>query len=126
GLVVLNTGTDPLGDGEAPPAGGAQIRWLDELLADAEKRNLRSVVTFHLPPFSSAREDGSVPWLRERLVTGVFDRHRVSLVLNGHAHAYERGERSDPSGREVTYVITGGGGAPLCHGASDRVPRSTT
>ena len=123
-FVVLDTGTDLFGDGDAIPAGGAQIQWLDEVLADAEKRNLRSVVTFHLPPFSSAREDGSVPWLRERLVTGVFDRHRVSLVLNGHAHAYERVERSDPSGREVTYVITGGGGAPLFHEASERVAGS--
>jgi len=123
-FVVLDTGTDLFGDSDAIPAGGAQIRWLDEVLADAERRNLRSIVTFHLPPFSSAREDGSVPWLRERLVTGVLDHHPVSMVLNGHAHAYERVERSDPSGRPVIYVITGGGGAPLFHEASERVAGS--
>jgi len=123
-FVVVDTGTDLFGDSDAIPAGGAQIRWLDEVLADAERRNLRSIVTFHLPPFSSAREDGSVPWLRERLVTGVLDHHPVSMVLNGHAHAYERVERSDPSGRPVIYVITGGGGAPLFHEASERVAGS--
>ena len=123
-FVILDTGTDLFGDSDAIPAGGAQIRWLDEVLADAEKRHLRSIVTFHLPPFSSAREDGSVPWLRERLVTGVLDHHPVSLVLNGHAHAYERVERPDPSGRPVTYVLTGGGGAPLFHEASERVAGS--
>jgi 3',5'-cyclic AMP phosphodiesterase CpdA len=123
-FVILDTGTDLFGDSDAIPAGGAQIRWLDEVLDDAEKRKLRSIVTFHLPPFSSAREDGSVPWLRERLVTGVLDHHAVSLVLNGHAHAYERVERPDPSGRSVTYVITGGGGAPLFHEASERVAGS--
>jgi 3',5'-cyclic AMP phosphodiesterase CpdA len=123
-FVVLDTGTDLFGDSDAIPAGGEQIRWLDEVLADAERRNLRSIVTFHLPPFSSAREDGSVPWLRDRLVTGVLDHHPVSLVLNGHAHAYERVERQDPKGRPVTYVITGGGGAPLFHEASERVAGS--
>ena len=120
-FVVLDTGTDLFGDRDTIPLGGAQIRWLDEILADAERRSLRCVVTFHLPPFSSAREDGSVPWLRDRLVAGVLDHHRVSLVLNGHAHAYERVERQAPDGRAVTYVITGGGGATLFHQASERV-----
>jgi 3',5'-cyclic AMP phosphodiesterase CpdA len=123
-FIVLDTGTDLFGDGDAIPAGGEQIRWLDDVLGDAKRRNLRSVVAFHLPPFSSAREDGSVPWLRERLVTGVLDHHSVSLVLNGHAHAYERVERPDPSGRPVMYLITGGGGAPLFHEASERVAGS--
>jgi len=124
-FVVLDTGTDLFGDRDTIPPRGAQIRWLDEILADAERRNLRCVVTFHLPPFSSAREDGSVPWLRDRLVSGVLDHHRVSLVLNGHAHAYERVEHQDPNGRQpVTFVITGGGGAPLFHQASERVAGS--
>src|SRR5262245_9239726 len=103
-FVILDTGTDLFGDGDTIPAGGAQIRWLAEVLADAERRHLRSIVAFHLPPFSSAREDGSVPWLRERLVAGALDRHPVSLVLNGHAHAYERVERQDSSSRLLTYV----------------------
>jgi 3',5'-cyclic AMP phosphodiesterase CpdA len=123
-FVVLDTGTDLFGDGDAIPSGGSQLRWLAEVLTDAEQRNLRSVVAFHLPPFSSAREDGSVPWLRKRLVEEVLDRHQVALVLNGHAHAYERVERPNPSGLQLTYVITGGGGAPLFHEASQRVTGS--
>ncbi|HEU4382007.1 MAG TPA: metallophosphoesterase [Anaeromyxobacteraceae bacterium] len=123
-LVILDTGTDLLGDVDPMPAGGAQLQWLEEILADAERRGLRSIVTLHLPPFSSAREDGSVPWVRERVVRGVLDRHRVELVLNGHAHAYERLEEPGLEGRPVTYVVTGGGGSSFFHVAEEREPGS--
>jgi hypothetical protein len=38
----------------------------------------------------------------------LFRRHDVTLVLSGHNHLYERIVRDG-----VTYVTTGGGGAPL-------------
>jgi 3',5'-cyclic AMP phosphodiesterase CpdA len=114
-FVVLDTGTDLLGDGDPMPEGGAQLRWLDEVLGDAERRGLTPIVAAHLPPYSSAREDGATPWVEERVVKGVLDRQRVPLVLNGHAHAYERVERAGASGRNVTYIVTGGGGATFFH-----------
>ena len=123
-LVVLDTGTDLLGDADPMPAGGSQLDWLEETLADAERRGLRSIVTLHLPPFSSAREDGSVPWVRERVVRGVLDRHQVELVLNGHAHAYERLEEPGFGRRPVTYLVTGGGGSSFFHVAERREPGS--
>ncbi len=123
-FVVLDTGTDLLGDGDPMPAGGAQLAWLDAALSEAERRGLHAVVALHLPPFSSAREDGSVPWVEERVVKGVLDRHRVALVLNGHAHAYERVERPGLGGRAVQYVVTGGGGATFFHESPERVTGS--
>jgi hypothetical protein len=39
----------------------------------------------------------------------LFEQYGVDLVINGHAHDYER---TIPI-NGVTYVVTGGGGAPL-------------
>ncbi len=123
-LLVLDTGTDLLGDPDPMPPGGPQLRWLEQQLADAERRGLRTIVTLHLPPFSSAREEGAVPWVRERVVREVLDRHPVDLVLSGHAHAYERIEEPGLGGRPVTYLVTGGGGATMFHVAEEREPGS--
>jgi hypothetical protein len=122
-FVVLDTGSDLFADVDPMPPGGAQLQWLEATLADADARAMRVVVLMHMPPFSSAKEDGPVPWVRERVVEGVLDRHRVDLVACGHAHAYERLERRGHGGRNVTYVVTGGGGAPFHHGDA-RAPGS--
>lgn len=57
--------------------------------------------------------------VREALVP-LFVRHGVNLVFNGHDHAYERSVVSD-----VTYVVSGGGGAPL-YGPQGDNPHSLT
>jgi len=112
-LLVLDTGTDLAFDADPIPPGGPQLRWLDAALARAEADGVPAIVALHLPPFSSAAEDGPVPWARERIVEGILDRHAVPLILCGHAHAYERIERRDPTGRTQLFVVTGGGGAPF-------------
>ena len=38
----------------------------------------------------------------------LFERYGVDVVFNGHKHNYERNEVNG-----VTYIVTGGGGAPL-------------
>jgi hypothetical protein len=45
----------------------------------------------------------------------IFEAYGVALVLSGHEHDYERTIpwRETSSGSPVTYVVTGGGGAPL-------------
>ncbi|HEU5156638.1 MAG TPA: metallophosphoesterase [Streptosporangiaceae bacterium] len=83
----------------------AQARWLEERLA-APGPPLR-VVAFHQPAWSCSRH-GSTRAV-DRLWVPIFERHRVALVLNGHDHNYQR----FVSGRGVTYVVTGGGGADL-------------
>lgn len=125
-FVVLDTGTDLLGDSNPLDPRGPQLRWLDRVLADGESRGLRLVVCCHLPPFSSGSEDPPAPYVRENLVEGVLHRHGIDLVLSGHTHGYERLVRPAPAGRPVTYVVTGGGGAPFHHAlsASARDPSS--
>jgi 3',5'-cyclic AMP phosphodiesterase CpdA len=63
-----------------------QVGWLDRVLADNPNR--WTVVTFHHPIYSSAKNRDN-PELR-RLWQPVFDRHRVDLVLQGHDHTYAR------------------------------------
>jgi regulation of enolase protein 1 (concanavalin A-like superfamily) len=53
----------------------------------------------------------------------LFERYGVDLVLAGHEHDYERTvpirESSNPSDRAVTYIVSGGGGAPLYPAGTD-------
>ncbi|NUR93568.1 MAG: hypothetical protein HOY71_56645 [Nonomuraea sp.] len=103
-------------DGNHPDQ--AQARWLDRELA-APGPPFR-VVVFHQPAWSCSTH-GSTPAV-DRWWVPVFERHRVALVLNGHDHNYQR--FASPGG--VTYIVTGGGGAPLydlrpCRGTPPRV-----
>jgi hypothetical protein len=50
----------------------------------------------------------------------------VDLVLNGHVQNYERSKRlrgGRRSRRGITYIVTGGGGAPLTPFATRKRPR---
>lgn len=64
----------------------AQAAWLEGVLAD--NPNTWTVITFHHPIFSSAK-DRDDPVLRD-LWQPVFDRYKVDLVLQGHDHTYAR------------------------------------
>ncbi|WP_242346902.1 purple acid phosphatase family protein [Anaeromyxobacter terrae] len=108
-FVVLFT--EPAGT-----SGDAQDQWLEaDLARAASDPDVRwTVVSFHRPPYSSG-EHGSDTGLRQRWGP-VFEKYGVDLVLNGHDHDYERsqpmvgGQRAEGG---VTYVVTGGAGAPL-------------
>ena len=92
-------------DGYADYApGSAQYAWLENDLAAADER--WKIVFFHWPPYSTGAH-GSYKPVRYALGP-LFARYGVDLVFNGHDHDYER---SIADG--VTYVVTGGGGAPL-------------
>lgn len=63
-----------------------QVAWLERVLAENDRT--WTVVTFHYPMFSMARERSN-----EILRTAwkpVLDRHNVDLVLTGHDHVYGR------------------------------------
>jgi 3',5'-cyclic AMP phosphodiesterase CpdA len=109
-FLVLDTGTDLLGDRDPMPVGGPQLTWLEERLADADRRGVRSIVLLHIPPFSSGKQERGAPWVRTRVVEAILDRHPVALVLSGHVHAYERIVRPGFEGRPVTYLVSGGAG----------------
>jgi len=82
-----------------------QYAWLEETLAANTQPWL--FVNFHLPPYSSSR-DVSEQSVRQAL-TPLFEQYGVDVVFTGHHHNYERNEANG-----VTYIVTGGGGAPLC------------
>ena len=81
-----------------------QYAWLEETLAANTQAWL--FVYFHIPPYSSVR-DGLEDNVRQALPP-LFERYGVDVVFNGHKHNYERNEVNG-----VTYIVTGGGGAPL-------------
>jgi 3',5'-cyclic AMP phosphodiesterase CpdA len=64
-----------------------QVKWInDELQKSGEKWK---IVFFHHPLYSSGRTHGSQINLRE-VLEPLFVRYKVSLVLSGHDHVYER------------------------------------
>lgn len=91
----------------------AQLDWLrGDLAATAQPWK---IALFHRPPFSSGAEHGSDLTIRAAFAP-VFEEHGVQLVISGHDHDYERSKpwrQYTPDGQQVTYVVTGGGGAPL-------------
>ena len=84
----------------------AQRDWLEARLSEAGPK-LR-VVVFHQPAYSCGTTHGSTQAVKDNWVP-TLEAHHVALVLNGHEHLYERFK----SAGDVTYVVTGGGGAAL-------------
>lgn len=84
----------------------AQYKWLIGDLDSSKGQFKRTFVYFHVPPYSIGRH-GSDLKVRETLCP-VFEKYGVDAVLNGHDHNYYRTLRNG-----VTYVVSGGGGAPL-------------
>ncbi len=91
----------------------AQLAWLEADLAATTQP--WKMALLHRAPYSSGGEHGSALDVRAAFAP-VFERHGVQLVIAGHEHDYERtvplrADVADPAG--VTYLVTGGGGAPL-------------
>ena len=92
----------------------AQARWLADQLADPAPPPF-TVAVFHQPVFSCGLH-GRTP----EVIThwyGLLDSGKVSLVLNGHDHDYQRFLTAEG----VTFIVTGGGGQglyPLIPGCS--------
>lgn len=84
---------------------GEQIRWLQSDLASTDQP--WRIVFFHVPPYSCLGENQDEVRTRQALAS-LLTEHGVQLVINGHHHNYQR-----LSVAGVTYVVTGGGGAPL-------------
>jgi predicted phosphodiesterase len=84
--------------------GSVQYAWLENDLTGTDR--LWKIVFFHIPPYSSGRHGGRAS-VRDAL-SPLFAQHGVDVVFNGHDHDYERSLVGD-----VTYIVTGGGGAPL-------------
>lgn len=83
-----------------------QYKWLEGELQQAIKDGKNVIPFFHEAIFSVGRH-GSNEHLRS-LLHPLFRKYGVKLVFQGHDHLYYRTSRDD-----ITYVVTGGGGAPL-------------
>ena len=104
-------------------AKGEQFAWLDKALAASDAR--WKVCYHHHPPFSSDDDDFGDSWkggttagdVRVRSFVGLYEKHKVDVVFNGHVHVYERtwpikgGKVDEKAG--VTYITSGGGGGKL-------------
>jgi HEAT repeat protein len=90
-----------------------QTKFLEQTLANSAAQ--WKFVYFHHPPYSSGNHGSSVN-IRKSW-SPLFEKYGVDVVFQGHDHLYERtypvrdGKRDDEKG--VTYIVTGGGGAPL-------------
>ncbi|WP_321473217.1 metallophosphoesterase [uncultured Paludibaculum sp.] len=93
------------------------LQWLERQLA--ESTSFWRVVIFHHVPYTAGlhKDDEFVDLARRRLAPLV-ERYAVPLVVNGHEHFYQRtcpvkDGLPAPDGAGTTYIVTGGGGAPL-------------
>ncbi len=84
--------------------GSMQYAWLENDLASTDK--LWKIVFLHAPLYSSGHHGGNKT-VRDALGP-LFADAGIDLVFSGHDHNYERSIVGD-----VTYIVTGGGGAPL-------------
>ncbi|KAH8547874.1 Metallo-dependent phosphatase-like protein [Umbelopsis sp. PMI_123] len=93
-----------------------QDSWLKAELESEESRLAKfRIVVVHIPPFMEFWDP--IPWsqgesewgrfVRDRFVP-LFELYGVDLVISGHQHNYERGERNG-----VMYSIIGGAGGDL-------------
>ena len=84
-----------------------QYDWLERELAANTQPWL--FVYFHIPPYTSSREEPDIEQDVREALAPLFEQYGVDVVFTGHHHNYERNEVNG-----VTYIVTGGGGAPLC------------
>jgi predicted phosphodiesterase len=81
-----------------------QVLWLEKDLASTEKWK---IVVLHHPLYTSEENHLGGFANLQKAFEPVFLSRNVSVVFNGHVHAYERIEKSG-----ITYITEGRGGAP--------------
>ena len=86
------------------PSSSAQLAFLRTTLERATEPV--RIVSIHQPPYTAGLHEPSTT--QQRLMVPLFRKHRVSLVLSGHNHSYERIVTGG-----ITYIVSGGGGAQV-------------
>jgi hypothetical protein len=89
-----------------------QLSWLESDLAGSAQP--WKIALFHRSPYSAGGEHGSDLAVRQAFGP-LFEQYGVQLAVSAHEHDYERTRptRVASTGTAVTYIVTGGGGAPL-------------
>lgn len=83
-----------------------QYKWFAEDLRNSSHYKWK-IIFIHEPFYSSGKHGSNIH--QRRVLCPLFEKGGVALVFTGHNHCYERTE----SIKGVTYIVTGGGGAPL-------------
>jgi acid phosphatase type 7 len=84
-----------------------QEQWLEADLAAARGKRVRAIIALmHDGPYSRGLHRGNMA-ARDRYAP-ILAKHHVDLVISGHDHLYQRGERDG-----LRYIVSGGGGAGL-------------
>ncbi len=102
----------------------AQVAWLRDDLARARRHHARAIFAFcHEGPWAHGLHGGAPEMARD--YAPLLAAAHVDVLFSGHDHIYERGVGTTSEGN-LTYVVTGGGGAPLynpsCRAASGPPP----
>jgi len=84
-----------------------QIQWLKNTLTRDDNKK---VVCFHRPLYASKLNNHLIDTMRQPLHE-LFKANHVAVVFQGHDHLYNQ-ETVDG----ISYIVTGGGGAPLRRG----------
>ncbi len=111
-FLVLNTHANMFATADDLPDG--QFDYIGAQLSSPEAQQAAfRIVTFHQAPFSNAsqttaqqqiigNENARLHWVP------LFEQHSVDMVISGHYHSYQRGERNG-----IVYMVIGGGGSTL-------------
>lgn len=107
-FVVVDTNEDYV-------TGSEQYDWLEATLQDAvDNPEIRHIFAFwHDPPYTSGAHGvfDYEDWYPARTyLAPLMATYGVDVVFNGHDHHYERSYTAVTD--DVTYIVTGGGGAP--------------
>ena len=94
-----------------------QRKWLEDDLAHSQQSDFRFIMAHHPPMTAVARRQGDNPEMTALIP--MFEKYRVSSGFFGHDHNYQHYLKKD-----VHYIITGGGGAPLYD--VDKPPKGIT
>jgi predicted phosphodiesterase len=105
----------------------AQVTWLRDDLARARRHHARAIFAFcHEGPWAHGLHGGAPVMARD--YAPLLAAAHVDVLFSGHDHIYERGVGTTPEGN-LTYVVSGGGGAPLynpsCRAANGPPPNVT-
>ena len=82
--------------------GSEQYRWLQKQLQE----NIPSLLILHHPIFSSGEHNDELGL--QLFLPELLQKSSIKAVFSAHDHNYERSEY-----KNITYIVTGGGGAPL-------------
>ena len=104
-FIILDSNKDNLTGNEW----SEQIKWLENKLKyyDSDSSVKGIILCFHHPPFTNSIVTGDNINVQEAFVQPFLNSKKTIVVINGHAHTYERFLKNGKM-----FVVSGGGGGP--------------